>query len=58
MKRYESESRKIKKKRAAQFAPFSALTGYEKAIDETRKTVAEKWEDEYGMKDEPEKKFI
>ncbi|MGN0438849.1 MAG: hypothetical protein ACI4F4_10025 [Lachnospiraceae bacterium] len=43
-------------KRAAQFAPFSALTGYEKAIDETRKNVAEKWEDEYGINDESEKK--
>lgn len=34
-------------KRAAQFAPFSALTGYENAIMETEKKKEEKWEKEY-----------
>lgn len=34
-------------KRAAQFAPFAALTGYEQAIHETRKKSEELWEDEY-----------
>lgn len=27
--------------RAAQFSPFAALTGYEKALEETEKTAAE-----------------
>lgn len=36
-------------KRAAQFAPFAALTGYETAILETQKRMEAKWEDEYEM---------
>ncbi len=33
--------------RAAQFAPFAALTGHEDAIEETAKKNCEFWEDEY-----------
>lgn len=36
-------------KRAAQFAPFAALTGYEDAISQTQKYMEEKWEDEYEV---------
>ncbi len=36
-------------KRAAQFAPFAALTGYGDAISETRKHMEERWEDEYEV---------
>ena len=28
--------------RAAQFSPFAALTGYEKALEETKETAIEK----------------
>lgn len=30
--------------RAAQFAPFAALTGYEAAIDDTKRKVEQEWE--------------
>lgn len=33
--------------RAAQFAPFAALTGYSDAIDETIKNNEENWKNEY-----------
>ena len=33
--------------RAAQFAPFAALTGHEEAIEETAKRNCEFWDDEY-----------
>lgn len=33
--------------RAAQFAPFAALTGYSDAIDETIKNNEENWKKEY-----------
>lgn len=33
--------------RAAQFAPFAALTGYSDAIEETIKNNEENWKDEY-----------
>ena len=32
--------------RAAQFSPFAALTGYEKALEETKETAIEKVEHE------------
>ncbi|MBQ1902448.1 MAG: hypothetical protein II169_07875 [Lachnospiraceae bacterium] len=35
-------------KRAAQFAPFAALTGYEGAIEETARKVVEEVEKNYG----------
>ena len=35
--------------RAAQFAPFAALTGYEDAVKETAKTVSEKIEKEENI---------
>ena len=35
--------------RAAQFAPFAALTGYEDAVKETAKTVCEKIEKEENI---------
>lgn len=35
-------------KRAAQFAPFAALTGYEGAIEETAKKAFEEVERNYG----------
>jgi hypothetical protein len=35
-------------KRAAQFAPFAALTGYEGAIEETAKKAFEEAERNYG----------
>lgn len=41
-------------KRAAQFAPFAALTGYEAAILEAQKRMEEKWEDEYEVGDQTE----
>ena len=34
--------------RAAQFAPFAALTGYEEAVDESIKRMEEEVENEYG----------
>ena len=34
--------------RAAQFAPFAALTGYEEAVDECIKRMEEEVENEYG----------
>ena len=34
--------------RAAQFAPFAALTGYEEAVDECKKRMEEEVENEYG----------
>ena len=34
-----------REKRAAQFAPFAALTGYEDKIKETERIVNEKYED-------------
>ena len=33
--------------RAAQFAPFAALTGYSDAIEETIKNNEENWKNEY-----------
>ena len=30
--------------RAAQFAPFAALTGYDAAIDDTKRKVEQEWE--------------
>lgn len=39
-----------REKRAAQFASFSALTGYGDAIDNTIQDVQKKWEDEYEIK--------
>lgn len=39
-----------REKRAAQFAPFAALTGYETAIMKTTKKMEERWEDEYELK--------
>lgn len=38
--------------RAAQFAPFSALTGLGKALKQTADKNEEKWEMEYGEDDE------
>ena len=32
--------------RAAQFSPFAALTGYEKALEETKETVTRRVENE------------
>lgn len=32
--------------RAAQFSPFAALTGYEKALEETKETAIERVENE------------
>lgn len=38
--------------RAAQFAPFAALTGHEEAIEETARLAEEKWkEDSDGIED-------
>ena len=34
--------------RAAQFAPFAALTGYKEAVDECIKRMEEEVENEYG----------
>ena len=34
--------------RAAQFAPFAALTGYSETIKETIKSNETKWENEYN----------
>lgn len=31
--------------RAAQFAPFAALTGYDAAIDDTKRKVEQEWEE-------------
>lgn len=39
------------KKRAAQFSSFAALTGYENAIDETKRNFEKIWDDEYEIKD-------
>lgn len=39
-----------REKRAAQFASFSALTGYGDAIDNTIQDAQKKWEDEYEIK--------
>ncbi len=33
--------------RAAQFSPFAALTGYEKALEETKETAIERMENLY-----------
>lgn len=44
-----------REKRAAQFSPFSALTGYAAAIQETQKRMEEKWEDEYEIENQEEK---
>ena len=38
--------------RAAQFAPFSALTGLGRALKQTADKNEEKWEMEYGEEDE------
>lgn len=38
--------------RAAQFAPFSALTGLGRALMQTADKNEEKWEMEYGEEDE------
>ncbi len=38
--------------RAAQFAPFSALTGLGRALKQTVDKNEEKWEMEYGEEDE------
>ncbi|RHV48173.1 hypothetical protein DXB46_11340 [Lachnospiraceae bacterium OM04-12BH] len=38
--------------RAAQFAPFSALTGLGRAFKQTADKNEEKWEMEYGEEDE------
>ena len=38
--------------RAAQFAPFSALTGLGRALKQTADKNEEKWEMEYGEDDE------
>lgn len=51
---FENHPPMERSKRAAQFAPFSALTGYEAAILETQKQMEEKWEDEYGLKEQEE----
>ena len=40
--------------RAAQFAPFSALTGLGRALKQTADKNEEKWEMEYGEEDENE----
>ena len=40
--------------RAAQFAPFSALTGLGRALKQTADKNEEKWEMEYGEEDETE----
>ena len=37
-----------REKRAAQFAPFAALTGYEGAIEETARKALEEVERNYG----------
>lgn len=51
---FENHPPMERSKRAAQFAPFAALTGYEAAISETRKQMEEKWEDEYGLSEQEE----
>ena len=43
-----NHSRMSMNNRAAQFAPFAALTGYEEAVDECIKRMEEEVENEYG----------
>ena len=40
--------------RAAQFAPFAALTGYESAIDATAKKALEKMDVRYSSEPDPD----
>ena len=40
--------------RAAQFAPFAALTGYESAIEETARKALEKMDVRYSSGEDPD----
>ena len=44
--------------RAAQFAPFAALTGYSDAIEETIKNNEENWKKEYKKKKKHDLRII
>ena len=48
----EKHERMSRMNRAAQFAPFSALTGLGRALKQTADKNEEKWEMEYGEEDE------
>ena len=43
--------------RAAQFAPFAALTGYKEAIEETERLAEKKIEREYEYRQKMEEKY-
>ena len=43
--------------RAAQFAPFAALTGYKEAIEETERLAEKKIEREYEQRQKMEEKY-
>ena len=43
--------------RAAQFAPFAALTGYKEAIEETERLAEKKIEREYEKRQKMEEKY-
>ena len=43
--------------RAAQFAPFAALTGYKEAIEETERLAEKKIEREYESRQKMEEKY-